>query len=484
MNGNPSQSSTPTRVRYSILMLLCFLAMITYMDRAVYGNAKDEIMGSVGQPSANIFYLLTAFQIAYALFEVPTGWMGDRFGPRSTLLRIVLWWSACIGLTACAGATIPGLNIVLIGFTALVVLQFFFGMGEAGAFPNITRALYNWFPPAQRGSAQGMIWLSARFMGGLTPAVWILLTVFVGLDWRYALGLFAALAAIWCLVFSLWFRNHPEEHKSVNEAECALINVDRVPHTGHHGVPWGKILRSKNLRYMCLMYMVTNFCWYFMMYFLPGVLRSKFPAMSATNNGKLMVAVIAGSPMLLGMAGCILGGILTDRYVRRTGDRKWGRRIYGMIGYGMAGVSYLMAAIFIGNFWAFAFFVMMMGFFNDLIMGSAWATCQDIGRRYAAIVAGCMNMIGNLAGALTNFVTGSVLKYYEPAGGFFSLAMGSEPQPFEDRQATGITIMFVTYAIVYGIGVLLWLKIDASQPIVPDEPAEPADEMSMVTRDE
>src|SRR5271166_1071471 len=130
MNEPKPLSAAPTRVRYSVLGILCLLAMITYLDRAMIGSAKDDIMASVGQPSAKFFYLLTAFQIAYALFEVPSGWMGDRFGPRSTLLRIVLWWSVCIALTACAGATIPGLNTVLIGFSALIVVQFLFGMGE------------------------------------------------------------------------------------------------------------------------------------------------------------------------------------------------------------------------------------------------------------------------------------------------------------------------------------------------------------------
>jgi MFS transporter, ACS family, glucarate transporter len=192
-----------------------------------------------------------------------------------------------------------------------------------------------------------------------------------------------------------------------------------------------------------------------MMYFLPGVMRNQFSEMSSTNDGKLLVGLIAGSPLLVGMFGCMLGGFLTDRYVRRTGDRKWGRRKYAMIGYGMAGVCYLLATLFIGNFWAFAICIMMMGFFNDLIMGSAWATCQDVGRRYAAIVSGCMNMVGNLAGALTNFITGTVLKAYE------------------GDQATGITIMFTTYAAVYFIGVLLWLGIDATKPIVPDEPQRP-----------
>lgn len=458
MNGNPASAITPTRVRRSILLLLCILAMITYLDRAMYGNAKDDMMASVGRPGDDFFYLLTAFQIAYALFEVPTGWMGDTYGPRATLLRIVLWWSTCIGLTACAGAVIPGLDVVLIGFTALIVLQFFFGMGEAGAFPNITRALYNWFPATQRGSAQGMIWLSARFMGGLTPAIWVLLTVFCGLSWRQALWLFSAMAFVWCLVFWWWFRNQPSEHPAVNKAEQELIDKDRVPTTGHSGVPWGKIFSSPNLWFICGMYMVTNFCWYFMMYFLPGVLKKQFEAESATDGRKLLIALVAGSPMLLGMFGCLLGGILTDRYVQRTGDRKWGRRIFAMFGYAMAGLCYLLAALFIGNFWAFAICVMLMGFFNDLIMGSAWATCQDVGRRYAAIVAGCMNMIGNLAGALTNFITGYTLKYWKDAG----------------NPEYGITLMFFIYTAVYWVGVFLWLGIDATKPIVDDHDEKPA----------
>src|SRR5258708_29438901 len=155
MNGIPSPSAAATRIRYTILALLCFLAMITYLDRAMLGSAKEDMMKAVDIPKEKFFWITVAFGLAYALFEVPTGWMGDTYGPRATLLRIVLWWSLFIGLTAFAGMTIPGLDVMLIGFTALVIVQFFFGMGEAGAFPNITRSLYNWFPSSQRGSAQG-----------------------------------------------------------------------------------------------------------------------------------------------------------------------------------------------------------------------------------------------------------------------------------------------------------------------------------------
>ncbi len=453
MIPNPLPDTKPTRVRYTMLAMLCALAMITYLDRAMYGSAKGDVMASIGRNPNDFHYLLIAFQIAYALFEVPTGWMGDRFGPRSTLLRIVLWWSFCIALTACAGMTVPGLSTMLIGFTVLIVIQFLFGMGEAGAFPNIARALYNWFPATQRGSAQGMIWLSARFMGGMTPVIWLILTVFLGLNWREALWLFAGTAGVWCLVFYSWFRNYPEEHPATNQAERDLIDAGRTPHAAHGNVPWRKILTSRNLWFICGMYMVTNFCWYFLMYFLPDEMRTRFKDLMTTDSGKLQVALLTGSPLLLGMAGCIVGGILTDRYVRKTGDRKWGRRVCGMFGYAMAGTCYLLATQFLGNFWGFAICLALMGFFNDLIMASAWATCQDVGRRYAAIVSGCMNMIGNLAGALTNLTTGEVIKHYKEI---------HEPN-------TGITIMFTTYAIVYGIGVLLWLGIDASKPIVPED---------------
>ena len=152
------------------------------------------------------------------------------------------------------------------------------------------------------------------------------------------------------------------------------------------------------------------------------------------------------------MVGCLVGGLLTDRYVRRTGDRKWGRRIYSMFGYGMAGVCYLLATQLFDNFWAFAICIMLMGFFNDLMMSAAWATCQDVGRRYAAIVGGCMNMIGNLGATLGLYVTGQILKHVKGAEAY--------------------VLLFSIYATLYGIGTLLWLKIDASKPILAESQSD------------
>ena len=456
-------SAAPTRFRYVILGLLCLLAMITYMDRAANGSAKKAIMADLNAnlPSEqkkydteDFFIVLMAFQLAYAIFEIPSGWLGDTRGPRAILLRVVLWWSLFVALTGFTGWTLPG--GLYIGFTALVVMQFLFGMGEAGAFPNISKALYNWFPAGDRGFAKSAIWMCARLMGGLTPLVWVLLVELGGLTWREAMWLFAGVAAVWCVAFIFVFTNKPSEHKRVNAAEVAAIDAGRIGSNTAVQIPWGKLLRSKNLWAVCFMYVVTNFCWYFLMYNLPGRMQDAYQDWGTTPGGKMLLALLSGAPLLVGMIGCFLGGNLSDRYIRRTGDRKWGRRLYGMIGYAGAGVCYLIAAAiswyYPTSLWPFAIMLMLMGFFNDLIMAPAWATCQDIGRQYAATVSGAMNMFGNLVGAVSGiFFTGMVMT--------------------SDRlnQPEKVLVCFVTYSFVYFFGVVLWLFIDASKPVVPDE---------------
>lgn len=483
-------SERPTRVRYVVLFMLCLLAMITYMDRAANGSAKDAIMKELNENQRaqkvaagqavheqdlwtkdDFFWVLIAFQLAYAIFEIPSGWLGDTKGPRSTLLRVVLWWTVFVALTGFVGLTVGG---IYLGFVALLMIQFMFGVGEAGAFPNIAKALYNWFPATDRGFAKSVIWMSARLMGGLTPLVWVLMVdwdiggihkpspegTLTGLNWHQALWAFAATAAVWCVFFFLYFRNKPAQHPGVNDAERRLIDTGRVESHGPVRIPWGKLVRSRNLWALCFMYVVTNYCWYFLMYFLPSELKGQFPQWNDSAGGRILLALLAGSPLLIGMFGCLLGGTLSDRYIRRTGDRKWGRRLFGMIGYGGAGLCYFAAAgVKVAdpdNLFLFAGFLILMGFLNDLIMAPAWAVCQDIGRDYAATVSGAMNMFGNLAGAVTTlFVTGKIMKYYAL-----------------DR-TTGILICFTMYGCVYFLGVVAWLLIDPTKPIeeLPPSPA-------------
>src|SRR5206468_4565719 len=134
----------PTRVRYGVLGFACSLSMITYLDRVCFGKAAPEIAHELGfNSAADIWPAITAFALAYASFEVPSGWLGDVFGPRRTLIRIVLWWSL---FTALTGLIFPSAEWPWFAFAAMLSVRFLFGMGEAGAYPNIARAFHNWFP--------------------------------------------------------------------------------------------------------------------------------------------------------------------------------------------------------------------------------------------------------------------------------------------------------------------------------------------------
>ena len=466
---------TPTRVRYGVLAFVCALSMITYLDRASFPNVGGHVAAAVGKNDYNDLKLaLTAFQLAYALFEVPTGALGDLFGPRKTLIRIVLWWSFFIALTGMVGWRVSGFaafgysvpEFTLYNYAGLVVVRFLFGVGEAGAYPNIARALYNWFPLKERARASGTIWMSARLMGGLTPLIVGLLLHDLGLHWRAILILFGGLGVIWCLAFGRWFRNRPDEKDSCNEAERDLIRADHGPIEVHGGIPWRKIISNRGVWALCLMYICTNYSWYFCMNYLPRFLEEQY----GLDPTRKIVDVFKGGPLLLGMAGCFVGGWLSDLHIRKTNNRKWGRRLYGALGHGMAGVlmfSCVMIPVQPNFAWLFALTIALSGFFNDLTMGPTWAACQDIGKRYSAIVAGCMNMIGNLGGALTTYMTGWInlrAEGHYAAGHQLTVSTMTNAERIT-AQLPGWQLNFILYAATYFLAVVFWMMLDVTKPV-------------------
>lgn len=466
MNLSPLSLAPPTRVRFGVLGFACSLSMITYLDRVCFGSAMPYLVLTLGLNSvADLKWAVTAFAFSYAAFEVPSGWLGDVYGPRRTLIRIVLWWSLFTALTGFVSAT----GVALLGgLGTLVVIRFLFGMGEAGAYPNITRALHNWFPMTERGMTQGAVWMSGRLMGGLTPLIWLLLVERGELSWRVAFWIFGALGILWCAAFALWFRNRPEEDPQVNEAEQTLILRGREPEGAHVGVPWVKLLTSANLWALCLMYFCGAYGWYFNITYLPSFLEEQYGVARDSEIG----ALYKGGPLWMGALTCLLGGWLSDRFIRRTGNRRWGRRLFGLIGHGLCGLCYV-ACLFTPSAFTFFLAISMAAFWNDLTMGSAWATCQDIGRRYAAIVAGCMNTVGNLGGATAGWVTGRILQHYLTARAD-AQGVAVEALSATEKAAAllpGYRINFVIFAAVYFVAVLFWLRIDATRPVATDDPA-------------
>ena len=318
LEGSPPPAAT--HVRYGVLGFACGLSMIVYLDRACMATAAPAIVRDLGLDSeADLKWVFSAFALAYALFEVPNGWWCDVFGPRSVLIRIVLWWSLLTAITGIVGISVGG--YVLGGVGLLAVIRFVFGAGEAGAYPNITRALHNWFPCQERGFAQGTVWMAGRLIGGLTPLVWMLLVEGIGrpasaeagalaaapllpplLHWRAVFWLFGLIGVAWVVGFAAWFRNRPEEKPGVNAAELVWIHSGGAESvTAHARTPWMRFLTSRNLQALCLMYACQTYGWYFYITYLPGFLEQHYgvPPSSASGialQGRTLVAGRGGLP--------------------------------------------------------------------------------------------------------------------------------------------------------------------------------------------
>ena len=373
----------PTQVRIYALGWFCSLSMITYIDRVCIMQVQDEMKRDLGISEELFSWVFSAFALAYALFEVPTGWLGDKIGPRKVLIRIVLCWLAFTALTG-----------FVWGFVSLLVVRFLFGMGEAGAYPNMARAARNWFPFSERGRAQGMIWTFGRWGGAIAPLLIVALTQpFLWLElpgWRGAFVLLGILGLLWVWGFSVWYRDTPRQHPGVNEAELAWIEGQKPVSDKIAPLCWPAILSSATLWCLSFMYFCSNAGWSFFITYVSQYLKADLQL----SGWSLHLA--AGLPLLLGGVGCILGGLFTDRMVHVLG-RRWGRTFQGVVAYAAGGFFFLIALQLTETSSVLAFgFVCLASLVKDGAMAASWATTLDIGHRYSGTVAGFMNTIGNL----------------------------------------------------------------------------------------
>lgn len=445
-------AATPTRVRYRVLALVCMLSMLTYLHRVCVGAAAPALAEELGLSATTVVkWAFTAFMISYAVFEIPVGWIGDRYGPRITLLSIVAFWSLCTIITSLVGMQVG--SAVLGGLGTLVFIRFLFGAGEAGAYPNIARALYNWFPARHRTVTQGLVWMSGRIMGGLTPSLWAVLVIGTTMGpplttWRGAFVLFGVAGLIWCVAFAIVFRNRPQDHPHANEAERTLAAKAEMG-GGHTAIPWRSLFGSRTLGALCLMYVCTNFGWYFHAAYISVYMDARY----STANSDLM-PLYKGGPLWVGAAGCLAGGFLAERFSRMLGVRA-GRAAFGIIAYSLSAICWIAAGMAPNAQWFFIC-TSTSAFCSDLMMGAIWATCQDIGRRHAGVTAACMNMIGGLGATLALWLTGTLVE---------RAVEGLQADQLQAGTVSGYQEAFLAYACAYAIAAACWLFVNPNKPI-------------------
>jgi MFS family permease len=387
---------------------------VAYLDRVCISTAAPSIKADLALSDAQMGYVFSAFTLAYALFEVPSGWLADRFGARVMLTRIVLWWSA---MTAATGAAT--------GFASLVALRWLFGMGEAGVLPSLTRAYGRWLPVRERGRAFGLTLMAAALGGAATQP--IVVALLERMSWRHAFPVFASVGVVWAAAWFWWFRDDPHAHPAVNRAELAAIGSD--PPAAHPRVPWARLVRSRGMLALCAMYFGAIYGWYFYLTWLPTYL------LRARGFDLHAVGWLAALPMLGIAAGSLVGGTVTDYLGRRFGARA-GLRAPGLVGLPLAALA-IGAAIATPDGETAAYCLAAAAGLAALGVAPAWAVCLAVGGRHAGVVSGAMNTFGNLGGVMSPIVVGWCLD-----------AWGSWETPL------------YTVAALYVFAAVCWLGID------------------------
>jgi len=417
--GTGEQAARPTRVRHAVLWLTVLAYLITYMDRVVIATAAPSIQKEYGFSLVTMGWIFAAFQFAYALFQIPGGWLGDRFGPRRALTGVVVWWStftAATALTWSAGS--------------MMVCRFLFGLGEAGAFPIATRSLSRWMLPAERGWAQGLTHAGARLGGAVTPVFVALLIVDFG--WRMPFLLFAGVGLVWAIVWFAYYRDTPREHRRVNATERAMIEEALGTGPARAKVPWRRLLRQPQLWTLSAMYFCYAYCINIFLTWFPKYLHD------ARGYDLAVMGLFASLPLMAGVVGDLAGGWTSDLLVKRGAGLKMARRLVAVVGFVTAAVMMpLAAAIDAPVASIICFCVAVFGL--ELTVGVSWAVTLDIGGEFAGSVSAVMNTLGNLGAAIAAAVTG----YIVTVSGWFPA--------------------FMVLAVLCAIAGLLFLRIDASR---------------------
>jgi len=368
--------------------------MITYMDRVVISAAVPSIQKELGISIVAMGWILSSFRWGYALFQIPGGWLGDRIGPRRALTLIVTWWSGFTALTAASFSV-----------NSMAAVRFLFGVGEAGAFPIATRSLSRWMLPTERGYAQGITHAGSRLGAAFTPPIVVWLIADFG--WRTPFYVFGLIGLFWAALWFWYYRDTPDEHGSLNDAERQLIRekLGAPNKRAATDVPWRIILGTRQIWVLSSMYFCYGYCL--------AVYLDWFPKYLNAHRGfdLKQMGFYASLPLLAGVFGDFLGGWVSDRWAHSSGNLRLARRGVGSFGFALAAAGIVPATLTLDPYLSVVF--TCLAFFGlELTVGVSWAIPLDVGGYFAGSVSAVMNTMGNIGGAISSAVVGYLVQGY------------------------------------------------------------------------
>jgi sugar phosphate permease len=377
------------KTRHIILAVMCLMYFISYIDRVNIAVAGPLIRHEMGLSTVQLGLVFSAFAYPYAAMQIIGGWLADKFGPKLVLTLLSLLWGAATLATGFAG-----------GVMMLVLMRFLLGVGEGGAFPTATRAFTYWMPVSERGFAQGITHSFARLGGAVTPP--LVLAVVIGGGWRDAFILLGVASLLWTVLYMRVFTNSPEQNRRITPEETAEIGYRRgdCDRAKRAATPWRKLVRR--------MWLVTfvDFCYGWLLW----VYLTWLPSYLKESRGFDLkhLALFTALPLLAGVVGDTLGGVVSDRIFKWTGRLRFARCAVLVTGMG-GSLAFLVPMVSTANPIHAVIFLSGSFFFLEITNPVLWTLPLDIAGKYAGTAGGMMNTGFGIAGMVSPVVFGYLI---------------------------------------------------------------------------
>jgi MFS transporter, ACS family, glucarate transporter len=395
--GSDPQKAKSSNIRWTILGLCLLISLITYLDRVNISIAARYIIAENQLSTVQMGTVFSAFTFSYAIFQVPGGWLADRFGPRVVLTAAILWWSGFTALTAVATGIAAKFGATALG--ALLLVRACLGAGEAAAWPCFNCIIANWVPLKGRAFASSIPLAGGGIGAAVAPPLiaWIMLHY----GWHWAFYVCALVGVVFSVAWVAWVRNRPTEHEAVNAAELRLIAGPQDNSSSEErpkgSIPLRTIFAAPNTWLLFL----SNFCCGYLIYIY---LSWFYVYLTEVRKMPLMQgSLYTTEPFLAIAVMSLLGGYLGDRAVARFGIAT-GRRIIALPGMVLAAVALFVGARIPGI--GLSVFCLAIGAGAIyLALTAHWATSIDVAKEYAGTVSGVMNWGGNFGGVISPILT-------------------------------------------------------------------------------
>ncbi|MFN5289673.1 MAG: MFS transporter [Planctomycetia bacterium] len=420
----------PTGIRFGMIAITTLVAVMLYLDRVCLSILGSSIRKDLDFSEKEFAWLLSSFFWAYALCQIPAGYIGDRYGARVVLAVYLFFWSLCTGLMG-----------LVSGFGVFLALRIGCGMFEAGAYPLANGIVRRWVPISGRGLASGCVAVGGRLGGAIAPWLTNYLT-FGTLDgWRRPFIVYGVVGIIGAVVFWIWYRNRPDQHPAINQEEIDLINgKEYIPDTRKPSLPNFRVLVGSYPLWMAsVVQVISNFGWVILITVLPSYMEQVF------KTDKDTIASYQSMTLAFGMLGMFFGGWYTDKCFRTMGP-KWGRALPIAISRFIVGGAYV-CCLFLNDAKLAIAMMCVVALATDMGNPGFWAWCQDVGGKHVGSVVGWGNMWGNIGAALGPNVFIAIKNIYP------------------DDPLKGWNTAFALCAVIQIVGVLAALGVDASRQL-------------------